>query len=320
MILVTGGAGFIGSNIVRGLNLRGVSDILVVDNLRNVDKHRNLNRLRFADVADKSDLPGLLSRLRGSEVEAVFHQGACSATTESDGHYLLRNNYETTRDLCTWCQELGIPFLYASSASVYGEGNDGFREEEGCEWPINGYAWSKFAFDQWARRNAASFRAPVAGLRYFNVYGPQENHKGGMVSPVFRFHQQLRETGVLKLFEGSDGFRRDFVHVDDCVAVNLWLFDHLRAPGLSIHNVGTGTDRSFLEVGRILSSRFPGSRIEEIPFPDHLKGKYQAFTRADLSSLRAADYTAPFLGLEEGIARYADVLDRTGGWHKEVLP
>ena len=319
MILVTGGAGFIGSNLVRGLNRRGISDILIVDNLKNADKHRNLNRLRFADIADKSDLPGLRAKLRGAGIEAVFHQGACSSTTETDGQYLLRNNYETSRDLCLWCQELGVPFLYASSASVYGEGKDGFSEDERCEWPINGYAWSKFAFDQWARRNAAAFRSPVAGLRYFNVYGPQENHKGSMVSPVFRFHQQLRETGTLKLFQGSEGFRRDFVHVDDCVGVNLWLLEHA-TPGLRIFNVGTGSDRSFLEVGQILTSRFPGSRIEEIPFPDHLKGKYQAFTRADLSALRAAGYSASFTGLEEGVTRYADLLDATGGWHKEVLP
>ena len=318
MILVTGGAGFIGSNLVRGLNLRGQDDILIVDNLANVDKHRNLNRLRFSDISDKSDLPALLGKLQGATVEAVFHQGACSATTETDGTYLLRNNYEITRNLCLWCQAENVPFFYASSASVYGEGNDGFAEEESREWPINGYAWSKFAFDQWARRNAASFRAPVAGLRYFNVYGPQENHKKDMVSPVFRFHRQLSETGAIRLFEGSDGFRRDFVHVDDCVAVNLWLLGS--AKGFGIYNVGTGTDRSFLEVGRILTARSPGSRIEEIPFPDHLKGKYQAFTRADLSLLRLAGCPVEFTSLEEGIARYAEILDRTGGWHKEVLP
>jgi ADP-L-glycero-D-manno-heptose 6-epimerase len=314
MILVTGGAGFIGSNLVRGLNVRGLDDILVVDNLSNVDKHRNLNRLRFADIADKADLPALLEKLRGAHVEAVFHQGACSATTETDGRYLLHNNYENTRDLCLWCQERAVPFFYASSASVYGEGRDGFREEEACEWPINGYAWSKFAFDQWARRNAASFRAPVAGLRYFNVYGPQENHKGDMVSPVFRFHRQIAEAGVAKLFSGSEDFRRDFVHVDDCVAVNLWLLDAAR--GFGIYNVGTGTDRSFLEVGQILTARVSGARIEEIPFPAHLKGKYQAFTRADLSRLRAAGYDRPFLSLEEGLERYASLLDATGGWYR----
>jgi len=313
MILVTGGAGFIGSNLVRGLNRRGFDDILVVDNLKNVDKHRNLNRLRFSDIADKADLTALLSKLSG-KVEAVFHQGACSATTETDGTYLLHNNYETTRDLCLWCQRENVPFLYASSASTYGEGLDGFREEEACEWPINGYAWSKFAFDQWARRNAGSFKAPVAGLRWFNVYGPQENHKGGMVSPIFRFHGQLRDEGVLKLFEGSDAFRRDFVHVDDCVEVNLWLWENFR--GFEVFNVGTGVDRSFLDVGQILSKRFPGSRIETIPFPDHLRGKYQAFTRADLARLRAAGYGREFLSLEEGIESYCRILDATGGWYR----
>lgn len=314
MILVTGGAGFIGSNLVRGLNGLGQQEILIVDNLSNVEKHRNLNRLRFADIADKADLPALLSKLRGAGIEAVFHQGACSATTETDGRYLLRNNYETTRDLCLWCQSENAPFFYASSASVYGEGKDGFAEEESCEWPINGYAWSKFAFDQWARRNAAAFRAPVAGLRYFNVYGPQENHKKDMVSPVFRFHRQLCESGAVRLFEGSEDFRRDFVHVDDCVAVNLWLLGS--AKGFGIYNVGTGTDRSFLDVGRILVGRFRDSRIEEIPFPDHLKGKYQAFTRADLAKLRQAGYDRPFLSLEEGIGRYAELLERTGGWYR----
>ncbi|MEN9352771.1 MAG: ADP-L-glycero-D-manno-heptose-6-epimerase [Fibrobacterota bacterium] len=314
MILVTGAAGFIGSNLVRGLNAQGKDDLLLVDNLANVNKHRNLNRLAFADIVDKADLPSLVASLDGSKFEAVYHQGACSATTETDGRYLLKNNYETTRDLCIWCQKHHIPFFYASSASVYGEGESGFQESPECEWPINGYAWSKFAFDQWARRNQKSFTSPVTGLRYFNVYGPQENHKGNMVSPIFRFHQQLREEGVLKLFEGSDGFRRDFVHVDDCVAVNLWLLN--AAKGFSLFNVGTGTDRSFLEVGQILSNRFSGSRIETIPFPDHLKGKYQAFTRADLTALRAAGYDRPFLALEEGIAKYADLLDRTGGWYR----
>jgi len=314
MILVTGGAGFIGSNLVRGLNGLGQEDILVVDNLANVDKHRNLNRLRFSDIADKTDLPSLLEKLRGARLEAVFHQGACSATTETDGRYLLRNNYETTRDLCVWCQAENVPFFYASSAAVYGEGTEGFSEKVACEWPINGYAWSKFVFDQWARRNSGTFRAPVAGLRYFNVYGPQENHKKDMVSPVFRFHRQLSETGSVRLFAGSDNFRRDFVHVDDCVAVNLWLLGS--AHGFGIYNVGTGADRSFLEVGRILVERFPGAKLEEIPFPEHLKGKYQAYTRADLHQLRAAGYDRAFLSLEEGVESYAALLERTGGWYR----
>lgn len=314
MILVTGGAGFIGSNLIRGLNSNGIDEILIVDNLANVDKHRNLNRIHFSDIVDKTDLSETLHKLQGISIEAVFHQGACSATTEKDGRYLLRNNYGTTRDLCQWCQSRKIPFFYASSASVYGDGKNGFREEESCEWPINGYAWSKFAFDQWARRNASSFCSPVIGLRYFNVYGPQENHKGDMVSPIFRFYQQISETSAAKLFVGSDNFHRDFVHVDDCVAVNLWLLNSAR--GFAIFNVGTGKERSFADVGKILIERIPGASIKTVPFPDHLKGKYQAFTRADLTKLRAAGYTKSFISLEDGVARYTDLLDHTGGWYR----
>lgn len=312
MIIVTGAAGFIGSNLVRGLNRRGVDDIVLVDSLENGEKHLGLNSLGFRDFIDIGDFLAKLPSL--GKVEAILHQGACSDTMEPDGRYMLRTNYEYSKTLMEFALERRIPYLYASSASVYGNGDDGFRESPECEYPLNVYAFSKFLFDRWVRPRLASAESQVVGLRYFNVYGPQENHKGRMASVVFHFHNQIRETGKLKIFEGSDGFRRDFVHVDDIVDLNLFFLDHPEKSG--IFNAGTGRAESFLALAQAAQRHYDGAQIEEIPFPETLVGKYQAYTQADLTQLRAAGYEAEFLTVEQGVERYVAVLQESEGYYR----
>jgi ADP-L-glycero-D-manno-heptose 6-epimerase len=308
MYIITGGAGFIGSNMVKALNRRGITDILVVDDLKQGQKFRNLADCDIADYLDRHDF---LARLRtgwqpGAQVEALVHEGACSATTEWDGEFIMANNYEYSKELLHWCQARAVPFIYASSASVYGMGRV-FKEERRYECPINMYAFSKFQFDQYVRRCRDSLTSQVAGLRYFNVYGPREQHKGAMASVAFHFHNQLLAGGRLRLFQGSDGYgdgeqRRDFVHVDDAVAVKLWLLDN---PGVSgIFNVGTGLAQSFNQVAQAVIAYHGRGEIDYIPFPEHLKGSYQSFTQADISRLREAGYTAAFMPVEEGVPTY----------------
>lgn len=308
MYIITGGAGFIGSNMVKALNRRGITDILVVDDLKQGQKFRNLAGCDIADYLDRYDF---LARLRtgwqpGAQVDALVHEGACSATTEWDGEFIMANNYEYSKELLHWCQARAVPFIYASSASVYGMGRV-FKEERRYECPINMYAFSKFQFDQYVRRCWGSLTSQVAGLRYFNVYGPREQHKDAMASVAFHFHNQLLAGGRLRLFQGSDGYgdgeqRRDFVHVDDAVAVKLWLLDN---PGVSgIFNVGTGLAQSFNQVAQAVITYHGCGEIDYIPFPENLQGSYQSFTQADISRLREAGYTAGFMPVEEGVPRY----------------
>ncbi|MSR61278.1 MAG: ADP-glyceromanno-heptose 6-epimerase [Planctomycetes bacterium] len=317
MILVTGGAGFIGSNLVRGLNRRGIEDILVVDDLEQGVKHKNLNALRFKDFLDYRDFEARLDSFRSTKFEAIFHQGACSDTTEQNGRFMLRVNYEYSKTLLAFAQGR-CPFLYASSASVYGDGKRGFREEEACEEPLNVYAFSKFLFDRHVRTLLPAARTQVAGVRYFNVYGPQENHKGKMASVVFHFHQQLTAGKPLSIFEGSETFRRDFVFVDDAVELNLWLWEH---PGVSgIFNCGTGQADSFLALAQATARHYPLARIERIPFPDELRGKYQDYTQADLTALRHAGCAHEFTPLAEGVSAYVALLKQDGGHHRAPQP
>ena len=315
MIIVTGGAGFIGSNLVKALNGRGITDILVVDDLKDGTKFRNLADCDIVDYLDRLDF---IERVRAGadfgRVEAVIHEGACSSTTEWDGEFVMNNNFEYTKALLHWCQARGASFIYASSASVYGMGPD-FREERACERPLNMYAYSKFQFDQYLRHHRASLTCQVAGLRYFNVYGPREQHKGGMASVAYHFHHQMLKDGRVRLFEGTEGYGngeqlRDFVHVDDAVAVKLWLLDH---PGVSgIFNVGTGRAQSFNDVARAVVSYHGGGEIEYIPFPEHLKGRYQSYTQADISALRQAGYERAFMSVEQGVPKYLDWLTARG--------
>jgi ADP-L-glycero-D-manno-heptose 6-epimerase len=314
--IVTGAAGFIGSKLVEGLNRRGITQIIAVDNLAQSEKFRNLVNCEIADYLDQGELAERLDSLEGS-VEAILHQGACSDTMESDGRYMMDNNYAYSRRLLEWCQEEEIPLLYASSASVYGAGPD-YREERACERPLNVYGYSKFLFDQVVRGMLRASRAQVVGLRYFNVYGPNEAHKGRMASVAYHAYQQLLAEGKLKLFVGSDGYRdgeqrRDFIHVDDVVAVNLWFLERHGVSG--IFNCGTGRAQTFNRLAVAVINAMHGTQltlhdavakrlIEYIPFPPQLAGKYQSFTEADLTKLRAAGYPGEFMDVEKGVAAY----------------
>jgi ADP-L-glycero-D-manno-heptose 6-epimerase len=308
MIVVTGGAGFIGSNIVKGLNEAGEEDILVVDNLSNAEKHLNLNSLSIADYIDKDEFLQKLNKFKN--VSAIFHQGACSSTTEQDGKYMMSNNYEYSKNLLNYSLENSIDFLYASSASVYGNGDAGFVEKREAEYPLNVYGFSKFAFDNYVRRVLPQVKSQVLGLRYFNVYGPQENHKGRMASVAFHLFHQLQETGKMKLFEGSGHFRRDFIHVADTVKINLHFYESKTS---GIFNAGTGKARSFEDIASTLQSLHGSGEIESIPFPEDLRGKYQEFTEAGLDKLRAAGYSKEFMSLEEGVQQYSEQLSATNG-------
>jgi ADP-L-glycero-D-manno-heptose 6-epimerase len=308
MIVVTGGAGFIGSNIVKGLNEAGEEDILVVDNLSNAEKHLNLNSLSIADYIDKDEFLQKLNKFKN--VSAIFHQGACSSTTEQDGKYMMSNNYEYSKNLLNYSLENSIDFLYASSASVYGNGDAGFVEKREAEYPLNVYGFSKFAFDNYVRRVLPQVKSQVLGLRYFNVYGPQENHKGRMASVAFHLFHQLQETGKMKLFEGSGHFRRDFIHVADTVKINLHFYESKTS---GIFNAGTGKARSFADIASTLQSLHGSGEIESIPFPEDLRGKYQEFTEAGLDKLRAAGYSKEFMSLEEGVQQYYEQLSATNG-------
>ncbi len=308
MIVVTGGAGFIGSNIIKGLNDAGEAEILVVDNLNNGEKHLNLNSLSIADYIDKNDYLSNLDKLQN--VSTVFHQGACSSTTEQDGKYMMFNNYEYSKILLNYCLKNKINFIYASSAAVYGNGEKGFIEERESEYPLNVYGFSKFAFDNYVRRILPKAESQVMGLRYFNVYGPQENHKGRMASVAFHLFHQLHETGKMKLFEGSAGFNRDFIHVADTVKINLHFYESKTS---GIFNAGTGKTRSFEDIATTLQHLHGSGELENIPFPEDLRGKYQEFTEAGLNNLRSAGFTEEFMSLEEGVRQYYQQLSDTDG-------
>ncbi|MCL4321225.1 MAG: ADP-glyceromanno-heptose 6-epimerase [Deltaproteobacteria bacterium] len=313
MIIVTGGAGFIGSNIVEALNKMGETNILVVDNLTNGRKMRNLADLNILDYMDKDDfIENIKKGYNFGGIRAIFHEGACSSTTEWDGKFIMRNNFEYSKELLKWCQEMGAQYIYASSASVYGSGKNGFTEDRTCEHPINMYAYSKFQFDQYVRSIIKKTKYQIAGFRYFNVYGPRETHKGTMSSVAFHFNNQILAQGKAKLFEGTGGYgngeqRRDFIYVEDCADVNLWFLDNPDKSG--IFNLGTGKARSFNDVANAVIKWHGLGGIEYIPFPDHLKGAYQSFTEADITALRNKGYNKPFLSVEEGVKKYLDWLN-----------
>lgn len=308
MIIVTGGAGFIGSNIVKALNQIGRRDILVVDNLKNGEKFINLVDLDIADYCDKEDF--IASIIAGDEfgrIDAIFHQGACSATTEWDGKYMMQNNYEYSKELLHYCLERQIPFFYASSAATYGGRTDNFIEKREFEQPLNVYGYSKFLFDEYVRKLLPEAQSPVCGFKYFNVYGPREQHKGSMASVAFHLNNQILKGENPKLFAGSETFLRDFVYVEDVANVNLWAWQN----GVSgIYNLGTGKAESFQAVAQAVIDFHQKGEIEAIPFPDHLKSRYQAFTQADLTQLRQAGYTQAFKTVAQGTQAYMAWLNR----------
>ena len=325
--IVTGAAGFIGANLVKALNERGVSKIIAVDNLAKAEKFKNLVDCDIADYIDKQDF---IARIQAGhfdgDVEAIFHEGACSDTMETDGRYMMENNYRYSSILLDWCLDQDVQFLYASSAATYGASSV-FKEERQNEGPLNVYGYSKFLFDQIVRQRLA--KAPssqIVGFRYFNVYGPREQHKGRMASVAFHNFHQYRAEGKVKLFAGSHGYAnggqmRDFVYVEDVAKVNLFFLDHPEQSG--IFNLGSGRAQSFNDVAvaavngcrrhnglepQALAELQQSGQVEYIAFPEALKGKYQAYTQADLGALRAAGYSAPMATVEEGVSRYIDWL------------
>ncbi|GAD87977.1 ADP-L-glycero-D-manno-heptose-6-epimerase [Vibrio halioticoli NBRC 102217] len=313
MIIVTGGAGMIGSNIVKALNDRGINDILVVDNLKNGKKFVNLVDLDITDYMDRDDF--LTQIMAGDDfgpIDAVFHEGACSATTEWDGKYMMLNNYEYSKELLHYCLERQIPFLYASSAATYGE-TDTFIEEKQYEGALNVYGYSKQQFDNYVRRLVADAKAhnetlsQITGFRYFNVYGPREQHKGSMASVAFHLNNQLNAGENPKLFAGSEHFKRDFVYVGDVAAVNLWFLENEVS---GIFNLGTGNAESFDEVAKAVIKHHQKGQIETIPFPEHLKGAYQEYTQADLTKLRATGCNHTFKSVAQGVAEYLDIINK----------
>lgn len=308
MIIVTGGFGMIGSNIVKALNELGRKDILVVDNLKNGEKFINLVDLDIADYCDKEDfIASIIAGDDCGDIDAVFHEGACSATTEWDGKYLMHNNYEYSKELLHFCLDRQIPFFYASSAATYGGRSDNFIEKREFEGPLNAYGYSKFLFDEYVRKVLPEADSPVCGFKYFNVYGPREQHKGSMASVAFHLNNQMLKGENPKLFKGSEEFLRDFVYVEDVAKVNIWAWQN----GISgIYNLGTGKAESFKAVAEAVIKFHGKGEIETIPFPAHLKSRYQTFTQADLTALRAAGYQGTFKTVAEGTAEYMAWLNR----------
>ncbi|MBF6988850.1 ADP-glyceromanno-heptose 6-epimerase [Cupriavidus sp. IK-TO18] len=320
-IIVTGAAGFIGSNLVKGLNERGETNVIAVDNLTRADKFHNLVDCEISDYLDKEDFLERFAKGQFGKVRAVFHEGACSDTMESDGRYMMENNYRYTLSLMESCLEQGAQFLYASSAATYGA-SQVFREDREFERPLNVYGYSKFLFDQIVRRRLPSALSQIVGFRYFNVYGPRENHKGRMASVAFHNFNQFRADGTVKLFGDYGGYgpgmqSRDFISVEDVVKVNLYFLDHPEKSG--IFNLGTGRAQPFNDIAVTVVNTLreaegkPSLSLEElvqeglveyVKFPDALRGKYQCFTQSDVSKLRGAGYGEAFLTVEEGVARY----------------
>ena len=301
MIVVTGGAGFIGSNIVKGLNDQGHKNILVVDDLTDGTKFSNLVDLDIADYMDKDEFISLVVAGEDMDIDVIFHQGACSSTTEWDGKFMMENNYQYSKDLLDYCLDLDIPFLYASSAATYGGRSDNFIEDRAYEKPLNVYGYSKFLFDQYVRQVLPKAKSQVCGFRYFNVYGPRETHKGSMASVAFHLNEQITKGEKPKLFAGSDNFKRDFIYVSDVVDVNLWFWEN-KVSG--IFNCGTGRAESFQTVADAVVNYHRKGEIDYIPFPDNLKGRYQSFTQADLTKFRETGCPIEFKTVTEGTTEY----------------
>ena len=317
MIVVTGSNGFIGSNLIKGLNKIGYKDIIAVDDHDNSELKENIVHCEIQDYLEIDEFLLKLqkNKVDGKKLKAIFHQGACSNTMEWDAEYLYKNNFLYSKELLNLSRQSNTPLIYASSASVYGNGKV-FEESLENENPINLYAYSKFKFDQLVRHELRGSDTQIVGLRYFNVYGPQEQHKGNMASVAYHLHSQLKENDEIKLFEGSDGYddgeqRRDFIYVDDIVKVNLWFMGNTNISG--IFNLGTGKSQTFNDVAEAVIDWNKKGKIKYIEFPEKLKGAYQSFTEANISKLREAGYKEEFLDVQEGVKHYLNTLE---GWPK----
>jgi ADP-L-glycero-D-manno-heptose 6-epimerase len=311
MIVVTGGAGFIGSAIAQELNQRGISNILMVDDLDHEEKKKNLNSVKYADLQSKTAfLNAIQSRSLKSPITALIHMGACSSTTETDQAFLTKNNFEYTRHLAEFCLEKGIRFIYASSAATYGDGTEGYLDDESqldSLTPLNLYGDSKQRFDLWARDEKAFNK--IVGLKYFNVYGPNEYHKGDMQSLVRKGFFQIRKTGKMRLFKSykpeyaDGGQERDFLYIKDAVAMTLFFLDHSKIGGL--FNVGSGTARNWNHLAKALFSALDKEpNIEYIDMPTSIRDQYQYHTQALMGKICKAGYDAPGTSLEDGIKDY----------------
>jgi ADP-L-glycero-D-manno-heptose 6-epimerase len=320
MVIVTGGAGFIGSNLVHELNAHGITDILVVDNFANAAKFRNLLGAQFVDYMDKREFRRAIAEnaLGGGRIEAILHQGACSNTLEDDGVYMMDNNFQYTKDVLAFAIQQDVPLVFASTAAVYGLSGPGhFTPTLENERPLNIYGFSKLAFDHYFRNELLLDRVPITavGLRYFNVYGPREQHKGRMASVIHHFSKQMKETGKLRLFAGTGGYadgeqRRDFVYVRDLARMNMFFAglgpyapkaDEDRTVYRGVVNAGTGASRSFNDVAKSLMTVHGPAAIEYIPFPADLEGRYQHFTEADMTGLRLLGCGLEPTSLEDGV-------------------
>jgi ADP-L-glycero-D-manno-heptose 6-epimerase len=320
MYIVTGGAGFIGSNLVHELNAHGISDILIVDNFANARKFQNLHGARYVDYLDKREFRRAIreNSLGINKIEAILHQGACSNTLEDDGVYMMDNNFEYTKEVLKVAIDKAAPLVFASTAAVYGLSGPGrFTLTLENERPLNIYGFSKLAFDHYFRRQLELDQVPITavGLRYFNVYGPREQHKGRMASVIHHFTKQMKDLGKVRLFGGTGGYgdgeqRRDFVYVRDLCRLNMFFAQigpYAPKPGETrktyrgLANAGSGLARTFNDVAKALMSVHGECPIEYIPFPADLEGRYQHYTEADLTALRNLVDTGPMTSLEEGI-------------------
>jgi ADP-L-glycero-D-manno-heptose 6-epimerase len=314
MYIVTGGAGFIGANIVRALNGRGIDDILVVDDLSNGYQFNNLVNYNIRDYMDKKTFLSMIEnrRLESSRIIAIIHQGACSSTIEWDGKYMMENNYHYSKRLLHFCLDERIPFLYASSAATYGHSTT-FIEKREYEVPVNVYGYSKFQFDQYIRKVIPKAKSQIIGLKYFNVYGQHEKHKESMASFVYQCYKQFKSFKYLCLFNSYDGYKsgeqsRDFIYVKDVAKVNLWFLDHSWISG--IFNCGTGQTESFNRVANIIIEHYGEGEIKYTEFPNHLKGYYQSYTKANLDKLRSAGCDMQFKSIDKGVKDYLIWLDK----------
>ena len=310
MIVITGGSGFIGSNLVYTLNKNNFHEILIVEELDTYkEKFSNIKDLKYIDCVDKKYF---LKDIKNSNksfiknIDYIFHLGACTKTTEQDRDYILSTNFDYSKNILEFCANSNVNLTYASSASVYGSGKE-FHEDPKNESFLNHYAESKLMFDQYYRENQTNIKSQVVGLRYFNVFGPREHHKEVMSSVIYHFYQQMLDEKKIKLFKGSHGYndgeqRRDFIFVEDTIQVKLWFMNNPHISG--IYNVGTGTSRTFNDVASAVLLYFGTGEIEYINFPSNLENQYQAFTEADITNLRSVGYQKEFTKLEKGILEY----------------